>query len=73
MYFRLQVMPESKRSSVLRTAGGGFKVAVKEKAVNNLANRRAIEALAEHLKVDPQALRIVSGHRSPHKIVHLTS
>ena len=71
MYFKLQVTPDAKRPSVLGTNAGGFKVSVKEPAANNLANKRALAALAEHLKVDPKALRIVSGHHSPHKIIHL--
>ncbi len=72
MYFKLHVTPEAKRPGVLATPGGVFKVAVKEKAEHNLANRRALESLAQHLNIDPKALRIVSGHRSPHKIIHLT-
>lgn len=71
MYFKVQVTPGAKQNNVLATASGGFRVAVREKAEHNLANRRALEALAAHLKVDPKALRIVSGHHTPHKIIHL--
>jgi uncharacterized protein YggU (UPF0235/DUF167 family) len=71
VYFKIEVSPEAKRPSVTRTPLGKFKVAVKEKAVGNLANRRALEALAAHLKVPPANLRIVTGHHAPHKLVHL--
>ncbi len=71
MYFKVHVTPEAKRPGVVATSSGAFKVSVKEKAEHNLANQRALASLAKHLNVNPKALRIVSGHRSPHKIIHL--
>lgn len=73
MFFRLEVAPEAKRESLARVAADKFKATVREKAVGNLANRRALNLLAEHLKVAPADLKIITGHHRPHKIVQLRS
>jgi uncharacterized protein YggU (UPF0235/DUF167 family) len=71
MYFKVHLTPESKRDSISRAAGDKFQITVKEKAAGNQANKKALGILAEHLKVDPAKIRIMSGHHSPHKIIHL--
>lgn len=71
MYLKLHLTPEAKHDSVTRVAADKFTIHVKEKAENNLANRRALDMLAEHLKVPAANIRIMSGHRMPHKIVFI--
>lgn len=48
-----------------------FEIAVKEPAERNMANGRVIELVARHLGVPRGKVRIVSGHRSPTKMLRI--
>lgn len=69
MYVRVRVTPEAKREVVTRKSGDTFEISVKEPAERNLANRRVVALIAAHFKVPVGAVRIISGHRSPGKIL----
>ncbi len=71
MYLKLHLTPEAKRDLVTRVGANKFAVQVREKAVGNLANKRALNILAEHLKMPPANIRIMSGHHTPHKIIFI--
>ena len=68
MFLRVHVTPDSRRES-LRRVGNRFQIAVKDRPLGNLANQRTLSLLGRHLGVPAKQLRIVTGSRSPHKIV----
>lgn len=69
MYLKLYLTPEAGRDRVTRLGPDKFGVEVRVKPVGNLANKRAIDLLANHLRVAPSQIRIVTGHHLPHKLV----
>lgn len=71
MYVKVRVAAGVKRETFEQASKDHFKVSVKEKALQNLANRRVIEIIAKHFKVPVGQVRIVSGHKSPSKILSL--
>ncbi len=69
MYVKARVVAEAKKETLERLSKDHFKISVKEKPLQNLANRRVIELVARHFKVPVNQVRIVSGHKSPSKIL----
>lgn len=69
MYVHVRVTPKAKRERVECIQPASFEIAVKEPAERNLANTRIREIIAEHFSVSPKAVRIVSGHQSPKKVL----
>jgi uncharacterized protein len=48
-----------------------FVVAVRERAVGGEANRAILRAVAEHLKISPARVRIVSGRTAKDKVIEI--
>jgi uncharacterized protein YggU (UPF0235/DUF167 family) len=42
---------------------------VREKAKQNMANKRILEIVAREYKINPAQVRIISGHHSPSKLL----
>lgn len=66
---RVRVSPRSSREAVEAGPGDSLHVRVKAAPVDGAANDAVLRLLARHLGVAPSQLRIVSGHRSRHKLV----
>lgn len=73
MYIKVHVKPDAKKESLVQTSADHFEVSVREPAERNLANRRVIELIARHFKVPIGKARLISGHRSPSKIISVDS
>ncbi|MBI5078136.1 MAG: DUF167 domain-containing protein [Candidatus Yonathbacteria bacterium] len=71
MYIRVRVSAGAKKESLSQSTKDSFLVSVKEKAEQNLANKRVLEIIAEHFGVSPKQVRIISGHHSPGKILSI--
>ena len=71
MYVKVRVLAQAKKESVQKLSKDHFEISVKEKPLQNLANRRVVELVAQHFKVPALQIRIVSGHHSPSKILSL--
>ncbi|OGG91053.1 hypothetical protein A3H16_03045 [Candidatus Kaiserbacteria bacterium RIFCSPLOWO2_12_FULL_53_8] len=69
MYVRVRVTPGAKKERVSRQKPDEFDIAVREPAQRNLANTRVRELIAAAFGTGVGAVRIVSGHRSPTKII----
>jgi len=65
MYIRVKVIPDAKDEKVKKVKGG-FVISVKEKASQNMANKRVIQLLKAIFA--GKGVRLVSGHRSVSKI-----
>jgi len=68
MYVRVEVKPGAKRESVMRIDEKTFAIAVKEPALQNQANMRVRQLVAEEHGVPVARVKMISGHRSPRKI-----
>lgn len=68
MYVYVRVTAGQKREFVEVVRKNRFKIAVREPAERNLANRRVAALVAKHYKTDTARVRLISGHTSPAKI-----
>ncbi len=69
MYIRVNVNTSAKKESIVMKSTDHFDISVKEKAERNMANKRVIEILALYLKVSKGKIRIINGHKHPHKLL----
>ena len=68
MYVKVRVYANAKKESVAMISENRLRISVKEKPLQNLANRRVAELVAYHYRVPVKKIRISSGHQSPSKI-----
>lgn len=69
MYIKVRVTPAAKKESFRKKSEDHFEISVKEEAKQNMTNRRVVEVVAKELGVPKEKIRIISGHRSPSKIL----
>ena len=68
-YIKVVVQAGAKKESFKQKSQDHFLISVKEKAENNMANKRILEILAFYLKVPQGKIRIINGHHHPHKLL----
>lgn len=68
MYIRINATPGVKKESVKKVADNKYEVSVREKAEQNMANNRIREIVGELFGLPSSQVKMISGHRSPHKI-----
>jgi len=71
MYVKVRVIVGAKNEKFEKVSDTHFEISVKEKAQQNLANRRVVELIALHFGIPAKQIRIISGHHSPSKILSL--
>jgi uncharacterized protein YggU (UPF0235/DUF167 family) len=71
MYVKVRVIAGAKKEKFEKVSDIHFEISVKEKAEQNLANRRVMELIASHFKLPAKSVRIISGHHSPSKILSI--
>lgn len=69
MYIKVKVEAGSKKEKIGKLSDNRYEIKVKEPAERNLANTRIREIIADIYKANVKAVRIVSGHQSPSKIL----
>lgn len=69
MYIKVKILAGAKKEVVKKISNDHFDISVKEKAENNNANRRLLEIM--HNEYPNSAIRIISGHHSPSKILSI--
>ncbi len=62
------VKASAKENKVEQIDAAHFKVTVKAPPAEGRANEAVIEVLADYLGIPKRSLRLVSGHKSKHKI-----
>jgi uncharacterized protein YggU (UPF0235/DUF167 family) len=72
MYIKVHVYPGMKKERVIRQAPHTYEIVLKVPAERNLANARVGEIVAELYAVPLTSIRLVTGHRSPSKIIEIT-
>ena len=73
MRLTVRVRARAKRTQVTQAADGSILVEVTEPAAGGRANAAVIAALARHFDVPQQAVTIVRGRTSRHKVVEIAS
>jgi uncharacterized protein YggU (UPF0235/DUF167 family) len=68
MYIRVNATAGAKKELVTKVAEDRYDIYVREPAEHNLANGRIKMLVARELGVSENIVRLLSGHRSPHKI-----
>lgn len=68
MYIKVRVTPGARDKKFEKVKNDTYHIAVKEKAEMNMANKKVISLLSEHLGVSANRLRLISGHHSLSKI-----
>lgn len=71
MYIKVHVYPGMKSEKVTKTADDQYQLILKAPAERNLANKRALEIIANIYGVQPQRVKQITGHRSPSKIFEI--
>ena len=71
MYIHLKVVAGTKKKIFKKLKKNHFEIWVKEKAERNMANRRVIELISSNFDIPISNVRIISGHRSPSKILSI--
>lgn len=69
MYVKVMVQTAAKKESLKTISPDHFEVSVKEKPVQNLANRRVVAIIAAHFQVSSGKVRIINGHHSSSKLL----
>ena len=68
MYVRVNVVAGAKKEVVTKVGPLRYDMCVQQHAERNLANKRVRELVAKEALARIEDVRIISGHRSPHKI-----
>ena len=68
---RVRVRAGARREKLEVLSRKELSIAVREKALENAANRRVIELVALHFRVPKSGVRILRGHRSMSKFLSI--
>lgn len=68
-YVKVVVITNSKKDSIIAKSSDHFAITVKDKAENNMANKKVIELLAAHFSISRAKIRIINGHHHSHKLL----
>lgn len=71
MYIKVRVATGQKHEKLDKVSDTSFRVLVKEPSERNLANARIRHIFAEYYQVTLGAIKIVSGHHKPSKILSI--
>ncbi len=69
MYLKVIVKTGAKKESFVEISQDHYEISVKEKPERNMANLRIRELISEKLLVSVSKVRIINGHRHPHKLL----
>ncbi len=71
MYIRVHVIPGSKREQITKVSETEYRLAVRENAERNMANKRVRILISEILHVPVAKVTILTGHRSSTKMLNI--
>lgn len=71
MYVKVRVIAGAKKETIEKKTKDTYYISVKEKAERNMANKRVCGIMAFILSVPVPAVRIISGHQSPSKLLSI--
>ena len=71
MLIRVYVTPNARDARMVKVSDDYFEVRVDEMAVGGRANKRLLEILAEHFKVQKSRISILKGTKTRNKLVQV--
>lgn len=71
MYIHIKALTNQKEERISERKAGYFDVSVREKPEQNQANRKIIQIVARYFKMEPEQVRMISGHHKPSKILSI--
>jgi uncharacterized protein (TIGR00251 family) len=71
MIIRVKVQARSSQEKIEEVDIDEYKIWVTSPPADNQANEAVIEILAEQFNTAPSNIRIISGHKSSHKIIEI--
>ncbi len=71
MLIRVYVTPNAREARVVKVSDDYFEVRVDEMTVSGRANKRLLEILAEHFKVQKSRISILKGTKTRDKLVQV--
>lgn len=69
MYIKVKIVAGASREKVEKVSEDHYNISVKEKALNNNANRRMLDIM--HTEYPSSKIKLISGHHSPSKILSI--
>jgi len=69
---KVKVVPGASQSAIVGWLGDALKIRISAAPEKGKANDAVLSLLADTLGLPKSALRLVSGHRSPHKVVEIS-
>jgi uncharacterized protein YggU (UPF0235/DUF167 family) len=69
MYIKVRAKTGMKKEELTEISEAHFTISVREKPVQNLANKRIIALIAKHFRVPIGKVRILNGRHSPSKLL----
>jgi uncharacterized protein YggU (UPF0235/DUF167 family) len=72
MYLKVKVTTGAKKEKLVKKNKDTFEISVKEKPERNMANKRVVELIAEHLKMPEGKIKIINGHHRPNKLISIS-
>lgn len=71
MYIKVRVKAGAREESLVEVAPNSLRIALREKAEKNAANRRVAQLVARHFKVPTKSIRLIRGHKMPSKMLEI--
>ena len=71
MLVKVKVFPNSKKQLVEQKTEDSFKVYIKSKPEKGEANREVLSLLSGFFHIPKSDLKIIKGHKQPHKILEI--
>ncbi len=71
MLIRVYVTPNAREARVVKVSDDYFEIRVDERAVGGRANKRLLEILAEHFKIQKSRISILKGTKTRNKLVQV--
>lgn len=72
MLIKVKVFPGAKKEEIKEKAENSFEIKVKERAENNLANKRVAEVLARCFCIPKSKIRLIRGGKKRNKIYEIS-
>lgn len=68
-YIKVKVNPGARKEIIKKKSSDSYLISVKEKAENNMANKRVCEVVASLCEVPLKNVKIISGHHKSSKLL----
>ncbi len=72
MEIRVKVLTEVRKESIKEERTNMYRIGVRAPKIENQANLRVREMLADHFEVRLAQVRIMSGHHSRNKVIRIS-